>query len=78
MEWQENPFNSNLLNRVWDLFPRFVVWEIWKERNNRIFENKQRLKEEVYLILETHLKDALKLMHGKTMISKLMEWREIF
>ncbi len=34
------PYKNAILNRIWELFPRFLMWEIWIERNRRIFEGK--------------------------------------
>lgn len=28
INWEEDPFKSNLLNRIWELSPGFLVWEI--------------------------------------------------
>ena len=36
-EWTEEKFKNNILNRIWDLYPGFVVWEIWKTSNLKIF-----------------------------------------
>jgi exonuclease III len=40
INWRDQPFSSPYLNRVWQLLPGFVLWQVWKERNNRIFRNK--------------------------------------
>ena len=40
VEWPKNVFKNKILNRVWELFPGFTVWEIWKTWNTIIFENK--------------------------------------
>ena len=38
--WPPKVFKNAILNRLWELFPGFLVWEIWKERNGRIFDEK--------------------------------------
>ena len=55
-----NPFKIPLLNRKWEVFPGFVIWEIWIERNNRIFENRSRKEEDVWNTLK---KRILKTLH---------------
>jgi hypothetical protein len=40
LNWRDQDFSSPYLNRVWQLLPGFVLWQIWKERNKRIFRNK--------------------------------------
>ena len=37
--WRDHAFKSPLLNRIWQLLPGFVLWQIWKERNRRVFRN---------------------------------------
>jgi hypothetical protein len=37
--WRDQAFSSPLLNWIWQLLPGFVLWQVWKERNNRIFRN---------------------------------------
>ena len=60
-EWPNNAFKNKIVNRVWELFPSFIVWEIWKTWNIRIFENKQRQLEEIWTLIETHLKETITL-----------------
>ena len=32
--WSDNPFKNSILNRIWEIFLGFMVWETWKERNS--------------------------------------------
>ena len=60
-QWKHQPFSSKILNRIWELFPRFVVWEVWIERNNRVFKDKAKTEKEVWDTLKTHIQETLKL-----------------
>jgi len=42
------------VNRIWDLFLGFVVWEIQKNQNLKIFENKRHQVEEIWANLVAH------------------------
>ena len=64
--WPKKEFQNNILNRIWDLLPGFVVWEIWKERNTHIFEGKTRKLEEYWTLIHTHIKETLGLRKWDT------------
>ena len=59
--WPSQVFKNKLLNRMLELFPWFVVWEVWKEKNTQFFEEKNRTKEEVWQLIELHFKETLTL-----------------
>ena len=46
-QWDENPFQSLILNLLWELLPGFITWNIWKERNLHIFVGNKNTMEEV-------------------------------
>lgn len=54
-------FKNAILNRIWEVLPGFVVWEIWKEQNNRIFEDRKRSSKEVWSLIQIHTKEILAL-----------------
>ena len=54
-------FKNKIVNRLWELLPGFMVWELWKTRNSQIFENKTQKKEEIWPIIEAHLKETITL-----------------
>lgn len=43
--------NSSLLSCIWDVCPLLVVWEIWKECNRQIFQDKQESVERLSLLI---------------------------
>jgi ribonuclease HI len=38
-DWRDQVFQSSFLNRIWQLLPGFILWQVWKERNRRLFRN---------------------------------------
>eukprot|EP00253_Pinus_taeda_P008423 PITA_08423 len=38
--WRKDLSKNELINKDWTLVPGFLIWDVWKERNNRIFKNK--------------------------------------
>ena len=36
--WSNNPYINPILNRAWETFMGFLMWNVWKERNRRIFK----------------------------------------
>ena len=48
---------------MWELFPRFVVWEIWKTRNKKILQIKHRITKEIWTMIEILIKETITLNH---------------
>jgi hypothetical protein len=46
--WALDLFGSRILYRIWTILPRFIIWNTWKERNNRVFRNKECSKAEIW------------------------------
>ena len=75
-EWTMKVFKNKIVNRLWELLPSFTVWELWKNRNNQIFENKTWKKGEIWAIIEAHLKETITL-HQWTWEDFIAEGNEI-
>jgi hypothetical protein len=43
--WDSITYNNPILNYIWQLLPGFILWQIWKERNKRIFHSKESTPE---------------------------------
>lgn len=37
--WRINFSDNEFLNLAWALISSFIIWNVWKERNKRIFKN---------------------------------------
>jgi len=64
-QWQRELFKNPILNRIWELFPGFVVWELWLERNQRMFERKHRREGEIWAKMYTNVQEMLGLTQWK-------------
>jgi hypothetical protein len=60
-EWGSGPFKSPILNRAWKLLPGFIVWQIWKERNKRIFHSQPSPPTLLWNTILLHLQETLQL-----------------
>eukprot|EP00253_Pinus_taeda_P004682 PITA_04682 len=38
--WWKNILDNEIINSTWMLTPGFIIWNVWKECNNRIFKEK--------------------------------------
>lgn len=57
--WRDKIFKNAILNRIWETYPGFVVWEIWKEQNSRIFYRKRRQPKEAWRVIVAHITKSL-------------------
>lgn len=57
--WTKNPFKSQLLKSLWSLIPSFLYWNLWKERNYRIFNNTYRSIDALWLIFKKNIQETL-------------------
>ena len=57
--WSDKPFKNSILKRIWEIFPGFVLWETWKERNSQIFEGRTQSLEEAWTLVQAHTKETL-------------------
>ena len=46
-------------SKLWNICPSIVIWEIWKERNRRIFQEKEMDVEELLLKIEASIVEVL-------------------
>lgn len=51
---------KGVYNKLWNIFPSLVVWELWKERNFHIFINKERNLDNFLLKLEVAIIEVMK------------------
>ena len=58
-QWPSSPFRNNLLNYLRDHIPGSLVWNLWKERNRHIFEDKKRTCYQIWQNIRLHIQEVL-------------------
>lgn len=59
--WHSHPFKNPILNRILQLLSGFITWNIWKERNNRIFNDHPSSTEATWIKVHSQIQDTLNL-----------------
>ena len=57
--WEGKSYQNAIVNRIWELLPRFVVLATWKEQNSWIFENRKQSLEEVWTMIHGNIMETL-------------------
>eukprot|EP00253_Pinus_taeda_P003415 PITA_03415 len=58
-KWPQQPYQSNILNSLWQILPGIVMWNLWKERNRRIFKNQSMDEQQVWKIINQNVQETL-------------------
>jgi hypothetical protein len=61
--WDSITYNNPILNHIWQLLPGFILWQIWKERNKRIFHSKNSPAESTWDKAATLIKETIRSKH---------------
>jgi len=61
--WHQYPLQNEIIKRFWILFPRFVTWNIWKERNLGIFSQEILPTLKVCQLIKANLLETVQLQH---------------
>ena len=57
--WIQKPYHSKLLNALSQLIPGLLMWNIWKERNRRVFKDQSMSIEQLWTMLCQNIKESL-------------------
>jgi hypothetical protein len=60
-KWWDSIFQYPILNRIWQLLPGFILWQIWKEKNRRIFKSSSLRWQDVWAKIHSNIKETIKL-----------------
>jgi len=58
-KWRKNFFEYDIVNKAWASAPGFLIWDVSKECNNRIFKNKKGSSHSIMEIFLRQLKDMV-------------------
>jgi len=58
-KWRKNFLDYEVLSSAWALTPSFTIWNVWKERNNRIFKNEKKPSQSLYEQILKQLKETV-------------------
>eukprot|EP00253_Pinus_taeda_P032540 PITA_32540 len=57
--WPQKPYQSNILNSLWQIISGIVMWNLWKERNRIIFKNQSMDEQQVWQIINKNVQETL-------------------
>jgi ribonuclease HI len=63
LNWRDHAFQSPLLNRIWQLLPGFILWQVWKERNRRVFCKLSQPWQACWQQCRIHVLETISLQH---------------
>eukprot|EP00253_Pinus_taeda_P026720 PITA_26720 len=64
-QWPKSPYSCAILNYLWNIIPGITLWNLWKERNRRIFKNQNSPIEIIWNRLKGNLRETM-LLHPWT------------
>ena len=59
--YRSSTFQSPIVNRIRQFLPGFILWNIWKERNGRIFKSITSRWKEVWNTIQTNINENISL-----------------
>lgn len=58
-QWGKGQFQSPVIRRAWNLVMGFNIWNIWKERNRRIFQGKRSKPEDLSKRTQNQIRETI-------------------
>eukprot|EP00253_Pinus_taeda_P001855 PITA_01855 len=58
-DWGEGKFQRKIVRRAWSISAGFNVWNLWRERNSRIFKGKSTGPEEIWKRTLKQIKESI-------------------
>eukprot|EP00253_Pinus_taeda_P003909 PITA_03909 len=56
--WRRNFSENEIINKAWALVLGFLIWDVWKEHNNRIFKNRIGTSQSIMTQIIRQLKET--------------------
>ena len=60
IKWTSNTSTNPVLNQLWEHFPHFVLWEVWREWNLRTFQGKSGYVSKVWDTITTKMRKTIR------------------
>eukprot|EP00253_Pinus_taeda_P031162 PITA_31162 len=57
-KWRKKFLDNEFLGSTWAITPSFILWNVWKERNNRIFKNVKKSPQFIYDLILRQIKET--------------------
>jgi ribonuclease HI len=61
--WDSITYSNPILNQIWLLLPGFILWQIWKERNKRIFHSKHSPAKDIWQTVVKLIRETIQSKH---------------
>lgn len=58
--WDIKAFQIRIVSYIWLMFPKFLVWEVWNERNRKMFQDKRSIAQTVWSSVVGHIQETVK------------------
>ena len=59
-KWDHSTYNNPILNLIWQFLSGFILWQIWKERNKRIFHSQPTLPGTTWETIRSLIKETIR------------------
>ena len=66
LNWEEKVFKNPIVRCLWELLLGFTMWNIWKERNDHIFEGRSHSPEDIWNQTQLHIIESLGLRNWES------------
>lgn len=58
-KWRRKPYRNVILNQDWNLSIEFLLWNIWKARNQLIFKEDEQNKKEIWSQITQNIRETI-------------------
>jgi hypothetical protein len=48
-----------MINKVWNVFPGFLLWMLWKERNRQLFKQLNKKDEDIWQGIQDSIRELI-------------------
>ena len=59
--WDKETFKNPVIRKIWLIFLETLMWEVWKERNGRVFERRKDTTQLVWNQVVKYIQETIKI-----------------